>query len=301
MKKEDFFELLGEVDETKIQEAGMMLEPQIIKRNPKRFIWFKWGSVAACLFLIAGGTLLIKIFPSKLPFTSPEEILEEKIPDAPNTPDKGNSADNDNVDNILQQNTPVSGGGTQNNEETTGGSFPDGVDPVVASLAVYPSEESIQDVETATVTNLNESEAYQVPEIGAYLPVHLPDGYHFQKANLYETTMKNGTQYHMLRVSFANYEEIPPVYDEEGGEVAVSESLGESFLLFVMDYLPNSESVNQHTYSADKLPENIVEEMNGSTFYVSYSDALVGLETFDLNSEEVLDMLHSIGQPESMK
>ena len=74
-----------------------------------------------------------------------------------------------------------------------GGTHPDGIDPVIASIAVYPATESIEDVANATVESIAEVDAYGFDTLGEYLPASLPDGYHFEKADLYETTMKDGT------------------------------------------------------------------------------------------------------------
>ena len=80
--------------------------------------------------------------------------------------------------------------------------IPTGIDPVIASIAVYPATESIEDVANATVESIAEVDAYGFDTLGEYLPASLPDGYHFGKADLYETTMKDGTVYYMLRVQY---------------------------------------------------------------------------------------------------
>lgn len=48
MKKEDFFEVLGEMDDEIVQDAG-----SAVKGNKnRRHAWAKWGAVAACLCLV---------------------------------------------------------------------------------------------------------------------------------------------------------------------------------------------------------------------------------------------------------
>ena len=74
------------------------------------------------------------------------------------------------------------------------GNFPDGVDPVIASLAVFPAAEDITDVENATIESITETDAYEVDTPGEYLPASWPGNYHFGNASLYETTMKDGTK-----------------------------------------------------------------------------------------------------------
>ena len=52
MKKEKFYELLGEIDENYIEEAHLSVEK---KTSP---IWLKWSSIAVCICLIIFGTLV---------------------------------------------------------------------------------------------------------------------------------------------------------------------------------------------------------------------------------------------------
>ena len=101
-----------------------------------------------------------------------------------------------------------------------GGTHPDGVDPVIASVAVYPATENIEDVADATLESISEVDAYEFDTLGEYLPTSLPDGYHFGKANLYETTMKDGTRYYMLRVQYTTGNDTAQGNAEE--EIAAS-------------------------------------------------------------------------------
>ncbi len=49
MKKEELFELIGEVDEEKVAAAGMA----VTEKKQSRPAWLKWGTAAACLCLAA--------------------------------------------------------------------------------------------------------------------------------------------------------------------------------------------------------------------------------------------------------
>lgn len=53
MKKEKFYELLGEIDENYIEEAHLSVEK---KTSP---IWLKWSSIAVCICLIIIGTVVV--------------------------------------------------------------------------------------------------------------------------------------------------------------------------------------------------------------------------------------------------
>ena len=92
----------------------------------------------------------------------------------------------------------VNGGGY-----APGGSWPEGVDPKTASIAVYPATEKVQDVADATLRTLSEEEARQFEDLGKYLPRALPEGYWFVISEVRETTMKDGSVYHLLRATYS--------------------------------------------------------------------------------------------------
>ena len=49
MTEEEFFHIIGEVDERKVADAGMDAAP----KKKSRPVWIKWGILAACLCLVA--------------------------------------------------------------------------------------------------------------------------------------------------------------------------------------------------------------------------------------------------------
>ena len=51
MKKEELFNIIGEVDEQKVAVAGMAMNTQ----KKSRPVWVKWGAMAACLCLVVVG------------------------------------------------------------------------------------------------------------------------------------------------------------------------------------------------------------------------------------------------------
>ncbi|MEY8404789.1 hypothetical protein AALA54_15930 [Oscillospiraceae bacterium 44-34] len=156
-----------------------------------------------------------------------------------------------------------------------GGTHPNRVDPIIASLAQYPATESIEDVADATSKNISEADAYGFDTLGEYLPTSLPEGYHFGKANLYETTMKNGTKYYMLRVTYTAGEGAAQENINEAEEVAVDpNTLGESFVVFVMNYKP---STKKQIYEPTDITESKLEQIGNGTFHISYGDIYVGI------------------------
>lgn len=172
---------------------------------------------------------------------------------------------------------PVSGGGIG----APNGAWPEGVDPITASVAVYPKDQyTIYDVEDAATTSLTEAEAYAFEPLGDYLPKELPEGYSFYNATLYETTMKDGTKFYMLRTGYSKgpVQDRPEVIDRSTGEVIVSGTGNEPFILFPMNYKPDTK---RNIFDAGKITVRDIERQGGSIFHVSYGDIYMGIEPFD--------------------
>lgn len=66
MKKEDLFNIIGEVDEQKVAAAGMAMNT----KKKSRSVWYKWGALAACLCLLAIGAVLFKL-------TAPPSVISQ--------------------------------------------------------------------------------------------------------------------------------------------------------------------------------------------------------------------------------
>lgn len=170
------------------------------------------------------------------------------------------------------------------------GTHPDGVDPVIASVAVYPATENIENVADATMESISEVDAYEFDTLGEYLPTSLPDGYHFGKANLYETTMKDGTRYYMLRVQYTTGNDTAQGNTEE--EIAADpNTLGKNFVVFVMNYEPATE---KQIYAPADITGSLLEEMGGSTFHISYGEIYVGISPDTATSDDILAAVASI-------
>lgn len=175
-----------------------------------------------------------------------------------------------------------------------GGSVSEKIDPVISSLAVYPASEDIRDVENAVVEEIDETVAYTLADLSPYLPTKLPEGYTFGHANLYETTMKNGTKYCMLRVAYNSGSALaPPQNDRE--KAAAGETMGEGLVVFVMNYKPGTEKV---IHDAADLTESTLEKiMANGTFHISYGEVYVGISPDNRQTAgDILTMIQSIHQ-----
>ena len=179
-----------------------------------------------------------------------------------------------------------SGGGN------SGGMWPEGVDPVTARLAVHPATEDVRDVATATYEEIDESTASSLDGLGEYLPTWLPDGFSFHYAALYETTMKDGKQYHLLRAFYTDGEVIPGILDGDTGE-QMPDQLHDALAVFVMDYEPDTKKV---IHQREDLPAFLERDWDGSTFHFACGEIYVGVTVNggSLSTEDILSILNSI-------
>lgn len=191
--------------------------------------------------------------------------------------------------NLNTPSRPGSGPGAQ-----PGGSISEEIDPIISSLAVYPASEDIRDVENATIDEVDETTAYAMPDLGAYLPTQLPDGYTFGNAGVYETTMKNGTKYYMLRATYYSGAVPTPALNDEGG-AAIGKTTEKSFAVFVMNYEPGTE---KEIYDAADVSESTLERiMANGTFHLSYGDIYVGITPDSSQTAgDILPIIQSINK-----
>lgn len=175
------------------------------------------------------------------------------------------------------------------------GDLSDNIDPIMASIAVYPATEELQNVKSATMDSLDKETAYSFEVLGKYLPAVLPEGYQFDKASLYETIMANGTKYYQLRVTYSDNitEEPSTTVDQETGETVQNAptATGNSFTVFIMNYQPNTEKT---IYSGDALIEYVKELPSNGVFHFYYDNLYFGFVPLSLSADEVLTVINSI-------
>lgn len=241
MRKEDFFEIFGELDDDIVKKAETPVN--------KKINWKVWGALAACLCLVAGMAAAAELF--------------------------------------TRSSLPIGGGGSP------AGAWPEGVDPITASLAVYPADERVENVESATCEKIDEETACAVEGLGEHLPASLPDGISFHSASLYETTMKNGTSYALLRAFYTRGEVISSnLVDGETGE-SLPASLHDEFAVFVMNYKP---ATPKNIYQMGELQEFLSNAWDGSTFHFACGGVYIGFTSngHTLSVDEILSILTSI-------
>lgn len=164
------------------------------------------------------------------------------------------------------------------------------------SIAVYPPHEKEENVKSATLDKITEEEAFSMKVFADYLPSMLIQKYNFKSAMLYCTTMKNGAKYYLLRITYAddNYVDTEPIY-VDGGQLAKDPALGRLFTVDFLNYEPGSDSAKEYMYNAEEITEELLDEIGGRRFFVSYGDVYVAMSQQDLSAAEVLDFLQAIG------
>lgn len=153
-----------------------------------------------------------------------------------------------------------------------GGAVSAGIDPVKASIAVFPATATIEDVADATLTSLTEAESKQLPDIGKHLPTVLPDGYSMERASSYETTMNNGTVYRMLRTQYCDNE-------RKTNELNIA----------IFNFRPDSDMPIYD--SIDELPADL-DPLD--VFFVKTGDVYALVSASDLRLDEIKTVLRSM-------
>lgn len=224
------------------------------ERKAKKTLWLKWGAVAACLCLVVG--LAIPVL-------------------------------NNDTGNISERGDGVGGEGT-----APGGTVLEGVDSLVASVAVFPAGESLLDVADATSVSISEAEARNVETLGDYLPDALPEGIRYGHIGYYETVMKDGTRYHMMIVTCESGEASAPAPAPEGAQASSEPMTGASaFRWTVWGHCPDTDLP---IYHPDEVTAQLLEQIGG-VFYINYGAVYVGVEKLDISTLDLLAVIDSMG------
>lgn len=227
-------------------------------RKTKQPVWLKWGAAAACLCLMAVGVFLWHS-GSGSPGTATTLGGESGAGDAGSVSD---------------------------------GTWQEGIDPVTASVAVLPAGESLLDVADATLIPIDEADAKNVEALGAYLPDILPEGVHYGAAGYYETTMKDGTRYHMIRVTYESGVEATTVPIEENAQASSEAAGNTAFLWMVWGHRPDT---SLPIYRPNEVTAQLLEQQDGRVFYLDYGGIYVGISQLEIGTEELLAVIDSVG------
>lgn len=248
MKNEKLLNMIGKIDDELIVAA--VNDTKAKKKNA----WIKWGSIAACLFVVSA---VAAIWSHNLG---------------------------------LLGNIPESGGGVVEGGIAPGGVLLEGVDPVVASVAIFPAGENLSDVADATLVSIDEKDAKNIERLGAYLPDTLPEGCRYGTAGYYETTMRDGTRYRMIRVTYESGQGAVPAPVTENAQAASEMTGGTAFLWMVWGHRPDTD---RPVYRPDEVTVRLLEQAGG-VFYIDYDGVYVGIERLEIDAKELMNVIRSI-------
>lgn len=159
------------------------------------------------------------------------------------------------------------------------------IDPIAADLAVFPENESIANVVDVSMDIISEKEAYNLKNLGGYLPTTIPEGYHFSSAGLYKTSMKDGSIYYRLSTTYSfGISNSDNSLEEETEEVM----LMLDYSVSVMNYKPKTDSP---IYTIDTIPDDITWN---NTFTLVFDDVYLEMTSGDLTYDEIKLVLNSI-------
>lgn len=263
MTRNDLFEAMNGLEDRDLLAAGQY--------KKRRFRWAGAVAAAACLCLAVG---------LWQPWAQPEYGEPEPAPEywlpTPEPwpiPDRGQG--------------PVAA--------VPGGSLPDGMDPMTASIAVFPVDRTLPEVDPNHVSLLDPTEesTYQQEGLSHALPSVLPEGYVFHDSDLYRTTMKDGTQYRMLRVHYQKGEPKivgSAVIGSNGGSTPAYYP-ADAFTVAVTDFEPNTDKT---IYLPDQITGTFLKKNGGSTFHIALDGCWVMISPLSLTNDEVLALVKEI-------
>ncbi len=286
MKAEKFSEALGNVRDDYINEANTY------NRSSKSRSWIKWGAAAACLCLVAAGSGVLISRNFNKPVTGNENDITIDGGEKGGVTGGGDKGG-------------VTGGGTATEPGGLTGGDSDDLMSGSYSVAVYPPSEKREDVASAKVDGLTEDEAFS-NELAKHLPKQLPDGFHFGRGWIYNTVMKDGTTYNMLKIEYISGWIQEQKFTEDGGAIAPDVwTEGDSFYVCVKNYEPDTH--DKYIPDPDKQPVSVIEEIYSSaeevpislleqfrTVYIRCGENYVSVERNTAESEVVLEALRSI-------
>lgn len=223
----------------------------------KKNTWAKWGAIAACLCLVVAVAALWSNGPG------------------------------------MSNGNPVGAGGIDEGAGVPGGDgmWPEGVDPVVASVAVIPAGADLRDVADATSVSISEEDARALENLGTYIPNTLPEGCRYGRAAYYETIMKDGMRYHMLRVTYESGQASAPAPVPENAEIASEMTGNTAFLWMVWGHYPDT---SRPVYQPEEVSASLIDQQNGGVFYIDYDGIYVGVEQLDISAEDLFAVIESI-------
>ncbi|MDE7299669.1 MAG: hypothetical protein K2N94_12730, partial [Lachnospiraceae bacterium] len=157
-------------------------------------------------------------------------------------------------------------------------------------VAVIPAVDSLLDGADATCVSIDEKDARNIERLGDYLPDTLPEGCRYGTAGYYETTMKDGTKYRMIRVTYESGQRAVPAHGPENSEAASEITGSTDFLWMVWEHCPDTDLP---VYQPEEVTSQLLEQMAGGVFYIDYGGVYVGICQEEISTEELMNVIRS--------
>lgn len=181
---------------------------------------------------------------------------------------------------FLQQSFKTPDAGDEGGEVSGAGNY---------SVAVYPASEDVKDVASSEVISMTESEAMS-HLLAEYLPTQLPDGFHYGRGSIYNTVMKDGTQYNMLRIEYITGTIPEQQYSDDGGAIVPDPDVfGDFFTVCVWNFEPDTKA---GITPVEEVTETLLEE-NGS-IYIQSGECYVGVFMETAEPTTILEVIKNI-------
>lgn len=194
---------------------------------------------------------------------------------------------------LLSMNNSITTGETSTSDDIIGGEII-GDNSNMYLVSVFPANESIENIKSAEIKSLTESEAMNNP-LAKHLPKQIPEGFHYGRGSISNTVMKNGKQYSLLKVEYITGEIPEQQYTDDGGAISFDTSiLGNYFTIKVWSFDPSEPNLDNIIFSSS-------EEVTMSLFkekywlaYIQTGGCYVSLSNLKADQALVLEALRSI-------
>ena len=103
--------------------------------------------------------------------------------------------------------------------------------------------------------------------------------------------MKDGTRYHMLRITYDRGQSLVPVPKTENEESASEMGGDTAFLWMVWGHRPDTDLP---VYQPEEITVSLIEQQDGRVFYVDFDGVYVGVEQISVSTEELFAVIESI-------
>ena len=152
------------------------------------------------------------------------------------------------------------------------------------NFACFPAGRTIDEVENATCIGVSKNSLNDVNDLCDYVPSYTPSPYYWEVAGLYETTMKDGTIYRMLKITYITGSDDNTIDD-------TNDVL--NYCISVCNFKPDISDL----FDFEGLSEEILSEIyEKDIFAIKYENHYVIIEPVLLSKDETIKIINSIGR-----